>query len=70
MEVLANKGGADGTGIGGSTADGKDLPAFFIFAKDIIHQCDVRPEAIPVFRRLNPSNPSESLPCRFVPILV
>ena len=27
-EVLANKGGGDGTAIGGSTADGKDLPAF------------------------------------------
>jgi len=57
-EVLANKGGGDGTGIGGSTADGKDLPAFFIFSRDIIKVTDVRPEAIPVCRRPNPSNPA------------
>ena len=36
-EVIVNKGGGDGTGIGGSSADLKDLPGLFIFAKNIIH---------------------------------
>ena len=40
-EFLANKGGGDGTGIGGSSADGKDMPGMFIFSKNIIHGEDV-----------------------------
>ena len=63
-EVLANKGGGDGTAIGGSTADGKDLPAFFIFAKDIIRSSDALPAAMPVCRRANPADPAQPMPCR------
>ncbi|KAL3903346.1 MAG: hypothetical protein SGPRY_011716, partial [Prymnesium sp.] len=48
-EALVNKGGGDGTGIGGSTADGKDLPGFFIFANNIIHSDDVKVQ--PICRR-------------------
>ena len=40
-EFLANKGGGDGTGIGGSSADGKDTSGMFIFSKNIIHGEDV-----------------------------
>ena len=36
-EVVVNKGGGDGTGVGGTSADGLDTPGFFIFANDIIH---------------------------------
>ena len=35
--TLVNKGGGEGTGIGGTSADGLDIPGFFIFANDIIH---------------------------------
>ena len=56
-------------GIGGSSADGRDLPGFFIFAKDIIHageqDNDVAVEARPVCRRMDPANPGQALPCRF-----
>mmetsp|Transcript_49990 Transcript_49990/g.130204 ORF Transcript_49990/g.130204 Transcript_49990/m.130204 type:complete len:282 (+) Transcript_49990:248-1093(+) len=62
-ECLVNKGGGDGMGIGGTTADGLDLPAFFIFANDIIHRDDVK--GSPSCRRPNPENPSEPMPCRF-----
>eukprot|EP00965_Chrysotila_dentata_P185332 6118548-Pleurochrysis_carterae.AAC.1 len=31
-DTLANKGGLAGTGVGGSTADGRALPALFILA--------------------------------------
>ncbi|KAL1526897.1 hypothetical protein AB1Y20_015588 [Prymnesium parvum] len=62
-EVLANKGGGDGTGIGGSAANGMDLPGFFIFAKDIIHREDVT-EA-PQCRRVDPKEPSKLLPSRY-----
>ncbi|KAL3925290.1 MAG: hypothetical protein SGPRY_003681 [Prymnesium sp.] len=41
-EVLANKGGGDGTGIRGSTADGVDMPGFLIFAENIIYADDVK----------------------------
>lgn len=62
-EFLANKGGGDGTGIGGSTADGTDLPGFFIFADDIIHAEDVDLKCQPVCRRVDADgNP---LSCRF-----
>jgi len=64
-EALANKGGGDGTGIGGSTADGIDLPGFFIFANDIIHAADVDMTKAPVCRRRNPQDVSKPLPCRF-----
>ena len=36
-EVIVNKGGGNGTGIGDTSADGLDLPGFFIFANNIIH---------------------------------
>jgi hypothetical protein len=64
-EVVVNKGGGDGTGIGGSTADGKDLPGFFIFSKDIIHSADVAREKIPVCRRMSVADPTEPIPARF-----
>lgn len=68
-EFLANKGGGDGTGIGGSTADGIDLPGFFIFSKDIIHvgeqNDDISEDVRPVCRRMDPANPGHPLPCRF-----
>jgi len=60
-EALVNKGGGDGTGIGGSTADGKDLPGFFIFANDIIHQADIKTQ--PVCRRADADG--KPMPCRF-----
>lgn len=67
--TVVNKGGGDGTGIGGSTADGMDLPGFFIFANDIIHageqDCDVAREVRPQCRRLNPAEPGRLLECRF-----
>eukprot|EP00322_Chrysochromulina_rotalis_P023517 CAMPEP_0115885560 /NCGR_PEP_ID=MMETSP0287-20121206/30741_1 /TAXON_ID=412157 /ORGANISM="Chrysochromulina rotalis, Strain UIO044" /LENGTH=365 /DNA_ID=CAMNT_0003341989 /DNA_START=39 /DNA_END=1134 /DNA_ORIENTATION=- len=59
-ECLVNKGGGDGMGIGGTTADGLDLPAFFIFAN---YRDDVK--GSPSCRRPNPENPSEPMPCRF-----
>jgi len=62
---LPTRGGGDGTGVGGSTADGRDLPGFFIFAADSIHVDDVRPECIPVCRRQDPNNAGASLPARF-----
>lgn len=46
-DTLANKGGGDGTGIGGSSADGFDLPGYFIFSNDIIHEADVQPQHCP-----------------------
>ena len=64
-EVLANKGGGDGTGIGGSSADGRDLPGFFIFAKNIIHSEDVAKDCRPICRRADPADPASVLPCRF-----
>ena len=68
-EVVVNKGGGDGTGIGGSSADGLDTPGFFIFANNIIHagdnDMDVAVENRPVCRRSDPKNPGKSLPCRF-----
>ena len=63
--ALANKGSGDGTGIGGSTGDGKDTPGFFIFSNDIIHSEDVAEHKRPVCRRLDPANPGKPLPCRF-----
>ena len=62
---LANKGGGDGTGIGGSSADGLDTPAMFIFAKNIIHQKDVRTSNIPQCRRFDFANPGMRVPTRF-----
>lgn len=64
-EVLSNKSGGDGTAIGGSSADGKDLPAFFIFASNIVHPGDVQPYSLPLCRRMNPLDPTQPLPCRF-----
>ena len=68
-EVVVNKGGGDGTGIGGSSADGLDLPGFFIFSNNIIHagenDKDVAVECRPVCRRSDPKDPSKPLPCRF-----
>lgn len=68
-EVLMNKGGGDGTGIGGSTADGVDLPGFFIFANNILHagaqNDDIPVQARPVCRRQDPLKPEQALPCRF-----
>ena len=68
-ECLVNKGGGDGTGIGGSSADGRDLPAFFIFSKNIIHageqDNDVKEDVRPLCRRMDPSDPGKPLPCRF-----
>ena len=58
-EVLVNKGGGDGTGIGGSSADGMDLPGFFIFAKNIIHLGDVT-GPVPTCRRHDPAAPGAS----------
>ena len=67
--TVVNKGGGDGTGIGGSTADGMDLPGFFIFANNIIHSGgqddDVAPEVRPQCRRIDPTKPGQLLPCRF-----
>ena len=67
--TLVNKGGGDGTGIGGSSADGRDTPAFIIFANNIIHageqDADVADHVRPACRRQDPSNPSSALPCRF-----
>ena len=67
--TIVNKGGGDGTGIGGSTADGLDLPGFFIFANDIIHageqDCDVAKEVRPQCRRLDPAKPGQLLECKF-----
>ena len=68
-EVLVNKGGGDGTGIGGTSADGLDIPGFFIFSNNIIHagedDKDVAEENRPVCRRPDPNNPDKPLPCRF-----
>ena len=68
-ECLVNKGGGDGTGIGGTTADLLDFPGFFIFSKNILHageqNCDVAPENIPVCRRMDPQSPGQPLPARF-----
>ena len=67
--TVVNKGGGDSTGIGGTTADGIDLPGFFIFANNIIHSGgqddDVAPEVRPQCRRMDPANPGQPLPCRF-----
>ena len=60
-EVLVNKGGGDGTGIGGSSADGMDLPGFFIFAKNIIHKADVT-GPMPMCRRPDPASPGAPPP--------
>ncbi|KAL3927279.1 MAG: hypothetical protein SGPRY_002899, partial [Prymnesium sp.] len=60
-EALANKGGGDGTGIGGRTADGKDLPGFFIFAENIIHSEAIKWQ--PICRRADAEG--KPLPCRF-----
>ena len=67
---LVNKGGGEGTGIGGTAADGLDIPGFFIFSNDIIHAStennDVALEKQPVcIRRADPANPGKPLPCRF-----
>ena len=63
-----NKGGGDGTGIGGSGVDGLDLPAFFIFALDILHagsqNDDVAVGNRPVCRRADPAT-GKPLECRF-----
>ena len=68
-ETIVNKGGGDGTGIGGSSADGMDLPGFFIFANNIIHagaqDSDVAEHVRPVCRRSDPENLGKPLPCRF-----
>ena len=68
-ETIVNKGGGDGTGIGGSSADGMDTPGFFIFANNIIHagadDTDVAASNRPVCRRADPTDPSKPLPCRF-----
>ena len=63
--VMVNKGGGDATAIGGSTADGCDLPLFAIFANDIIHLEDVEPHKLPTCRRPDPTNPGKTLPCAF-----
>ena len=67
--TVVNKGGGDGTAIGGSSADGLDLPAFIIFAQNIIHagagDGDVAADAHPTCRRADPDNPGKPLPCRF-----
>ena len=63
--VVVNKGGGDATAIGGSTADGYDLPLFAIFANDIIHLEDVEPHKLPTCRRPDPTNPGKTLPCCF-----
>ena len=66
--TLVNKGGGDGTGIGGSGADGLDVPAFFIFANNIIHagaqDSDVAPHVRPRCRRVDPAT-GKPLECRF-----
>ena len=62
-EVLVNKGGGDGTGIGGSAADGMDLPGFFIFAKNLMHIEDVD-GPVPTCRRPDPADPGEHLSSR------
>ena len=64
--VIVNKGGGDATAIGGSTADGYDLPLFAIFANDIIHLDDVEPHKLPTCRRPDPTNPAKTLPCAFL----
>ena len=68
-EVIVNKGGGDGTGIGGTSADGLDLPGFFIFAGNIIHAGendeDVAAHNCPACRRADPTDPSRPMPCRF-----
>ena len=64
-EFLANKGGGDGTGIGGSSSDGIDTPGFFIFANNIIHKEDVAASVRPMCRRADPNNPTALLPARF-----
>ena len=67
--TIVNKGGGDGTGIGGSTADGMDLPGFFIFSNNIIHSGgqddDVARDVRPQCRRMDPKKPGELLECRF-----
>ena len=67
--TIVNKGSGDGTGIGGSTADGMDLPGFFIFSNNIIHSGgqddDVAREVRPQCRRMDPRKPGELLECRF-----
>ena len=68
-EVIVNKGGGDGTGIGGTSADGLDLPGFFIFANNIIHagenDKDVAAHNCPACRRPDPNDASKPMPCRF-----
>ena len=68
-EVIVNKGGGDGTGIGGTSADGLDLPGFFIFANNIIHAGendeDVAAHNCPACRRPDPNDASKPMPCRF-----
>lgn len=65
-EVVVNKDGrGDGTGIGGSKADGIDLPGFFIFSNNIIHEADVALSKHPQCRRPDMADPSQLLPCRF-----
>lgn len=68
-EAIVNKGGGDGTGIGGGTSDGKDLPGFYVFANNILHageqDSDVPVHARPVCRRVLADRPTEPVPCRF-----
>jgi hypothetical protein len=62
---MVNKGGGDATAIGGSTADGYELPLFAIFTNDIIHLEDVEPHKLPTCCRPDPTNPGKTLPCCF-----
>ena len=71
-EVIVNKGGGNGTGIGDTSADGLDLPGFFIFANNIIHAGendeDVAAHNCPSCRwpeAPDPNDASKPMPCRF-----
>ena len=63
--VMVNKGSGNATAIGGSTAEGCDLPLFVIFTNDIIHLEDVEPHKLPTCCRSDPANPVKTLPCYF-----
>ena len=68
-EVIVNKGWGDGTGFGGTSADGLDLPGFFIFANNIIHAGendeDVAAHNCPSCRRPDHNDGSKPMPVAF-----
>ena len=69
-EVIVNKGGGNGTGIGDTSADGLDLPGFFIFANNIIHagENDEDVGSAQLSRlsaRPDPNDASKPMLCRF-----